>query len=75
MVHSPDEVREEDYVVSVADSSGQENRWVILRLSEPCATRSLKLSVQGKTTLYEVQLWGQRTVHPISWGTLKAMFK
>ena len=66
---------EGETTVSVADSSGRVNGWVILRLSEPRATRFLKLSIQGKTTLYEVQIWGQRAVCPMSWGMLKAMFK
>ena len=66
---------ETDTVVSVADSSGQENRWVSLRLPEPCATRYLRLSTQGKTALYEIQIWGQEAVYPISWGMLKVRFE
>jgi len=59
---------------SVADSSGRVSDWVILRLPEPWATRSFRLSAYSKASLYEVQIWGYRTVHPISLGRLKASF-
>jgi hypothetical protein len=59
---------------SVIDSSGRVDDWLILRLPEPWATRSLRLSAHAKASLYEVQILGSRTIHPISLGRLKASF-